>query len=92
MSGLALPPNKTGLALPAQSGSSSNGQQQNAVAGPSSGKTTVKGEELDKDGRPVKSLAGVKEITAVQGLVPTLQWVSSVLSAGLPLACCCPLV
>lgn len=73
MSGLALPPNKTGLALPAQSGSGSSGQQQNAVAGPSSGKPAVKGEELDKDGRPAKAVVGVKEITAVQGLVPTLQ-------------------
>lgn len=75
MSGLALPPagRPNGLAIPPPgsfANNNNNGNTNNAVAGPSSG---AKAEELDKDGRPQKAVVGVKEITAVQGLVPTLQ-------------------
>lgn len=40
--------------------------------------------EEDLEKRPQKAVVGVPEITAVQGLVPTLQWVysSSVLVLG----------
>lgn len=51
----------------------------NPLAGPSKGKQRdleENDEEADKPSRPPQRVTvGVPEITAVQGLVPTLQWV-----------------
>ncbi|WVQ94680.1 TATA-box-binding protein [Kwoniella sp. CBS 9459] len=66
----------SGLALPTASGSGSN---TNAAAGPSSSSTVLRDDEkLDGEGEvlkrpPQKVTSSVPEITAVQGLVPTLQ-------------------
>lgn len=68
----------SGLALPTAAASSSS------KAGPSNSRAedTLEGEgEVLK--RPAqKVVASVPEITAVQGLVPTLQWVSCLLLVG----------
>lgn len=65
MSGLALPQTKS---KPSPSASGSN-----AVAGPSKRANEDGEEETDKQGRKPKAVVGVPEITAVAGLVPTLQ-------------------
>jgi transcription initiation factor TFIID TATA-box-binding protein len=64
MSGLALPQTKS-KPSPSPSG--------NAVAGPSKRANEDAEEETDKQGRKPKAVVGVPEITAVAGLVPTLQ-------------------
>ncbi|OCF40532.1 TATA-box-binding protein [Kwoniella heveanensis CBS 569] len=66
----------SGLAIPSGSGSGSNS---NAAAGPSSSGSALRDDEkLDGEGEvlkraPQKVTSSVPEITAVQGLVPTLQ-------------------
>lgn len=74
MSGLALPTNKAASKRPAPQNNAvaSSSKPSGAGANPSSGGMDEDDEEL-MEKRPVKAVVGVPEITAVQGLVPTLQ-------------------
>ena len=83
MSGLALPPSKLSSKKPQGSayGSSSNaapGSSKSGLGNNRNGNGNGEDEEEDMpmEKRVPKAIVGVPEITAVQGLVPTLQWVS----------------
>lgn len=83
MSGLAIP--KAAAKKPVQSSNSVAGPSKSGSANggkPGSGPGSNNGDE-DKEmedelrNRPMKAVVGVPEITNVEGLVPTLQWVSA---------------